>query len=1114
MRSFLLICATILLLGAGFFVYWLSQPRLKIQSPVDNAKPPPMKPELQKGRTIGEGAGVWMKVFDRKSGFLNYQFKAAEYTPQSGGNVKVKAPQAQFFLHAKNGDEEGRVHIEGADGDIFIPEDPDLSKLNAGASSSAPSRGRIHQVKILFFDKSDRKDPYLTIDANNISFDNDTFLFTTESYVDGANTVAPDQVPVTIRGKDYDFDGRGLTVRWNDLDEQLELLEIAHGERLVLKNPSAMSGSLPGARSGSEDAHSAMMHGLTVPLSQMLAAADKRAAGDAINLDPKARRARSDRKPSRGATTTSKSEPPLYHATFFENVRIEQSGKVLATAEQLHVHMLQGDRKPQTRPTSAATASTTEQSEMKPASSSYEEPSRVQGAMNSTGPAAAPVQRPRNVSTSPSSQPAQAPIVVTWTGKLRITPDPTVPVRPIAPGSAAIRLMGAPVVLNAEGNQAQCGEAIYFTDDDSAILRASERIRVVTLRPLDEADRAAGAVVVAQSAAYSPADHSATLTGPGHAIFPTDPRPSNRGESDPTSREAKMANARWSKWCKLHFGGDRQKATIQKVALAGDVDVQHPLLGLKSQALQLEFDEASPQSGPSPATAPTSAPSTSAGLKLVSAEGAVNCVMRNVKGAEQTLDCDRFVLRTERSEDGRLYPRQVNADGNVKAIDKSQQLNAGHIALTLKPASHSATRPAGTDGLDTSAVELEAMTAREKVKVVAANGSVATGSTLVVTSKGETSHVELSGEPSASVEDDKHNIITGPRITIDPKSGIAQVSGAGTLDSTQQAAAGPRKMHVQWTEGATLNGARNRIDVIGGVTATLPDSGGMISEAKAQNLQLILTQKAHAASSRPTHSGATRPSTQPDPLASAMQMDAFKDKEVSELVLQKDAQVRSFAAAPDGTILREFLLDAPTIRYLLSKERLIVPEPGRMLVRDHRPPEKGASKEKRDDSMNLGGSRGAIAFEWKDGFVYDKLAKQSVITGDVVVVFRPDDNAEGGVRLATDKLTADFEPVAKPAERANGGDPSSALRLKHLRADGNVQVTRSGASLSSPRLDFDPGSNLLTATGTEREPGVFSSGVDTGVTQAGEVEWNTQTWQAHFKDIRARMQQPVRPPRK
>ena len=76
----------------------------------------------------------------------------------------------------------------------------------------------------------------------NAVFDNDTFRISTEAYTDeSGKRIEADQVPVVVRGRDYDFSGRGLVIRWNQLDRKLQLLEVAHGESLTVKNLDALS---------------------------------------------------------------------------------------------------------------------------------------------------------------------------------------------------------------------------------------------------------------------------------------------------------------------------------------------------------------------------------------------------------------------------------------------------------------------------------------------------------------------------------------------------------------------------------------------------------------------------------------------------------------------------------------------------------------------------------------------------------------------------------------------------------------------------------------------------------------------------------------------------------
>src|SRR3712207_3476368 len=103
-----------------------------------------------------------------------------------------------------------------------------------GAAAQMPSRGRLDDARRQLAETADAPAPMLDMTMPNAAFDNESFRIYTEGYTDKDGTqVPPDQVKVTVRGK-YEFDGRGLTIRWNDRDRRLELLEVAHGERLVI----------------------------------------------------------------------------------------------------------------------------------------------------------------------------------------------------------------------------------------------------------------------------------------------------------------------------------------------------------------------------------------------------------------------------------------------------------------------------------------------------------------------------------------------------------------------------------------------------------------------------------------------------------------------------------------------------------------------------------------------------------------------------------------------------------------------------------------------------------------------------------------------------------------
>ena len=126
--------------------------------------------------------------------------------------------------------------------------------------------------------------PAMTITLNNASFDNQTFKIYSEGFGRGKRHVEADMVPVTLRGDDYDFDGKGLVIRWNERDRRLQLLEIAHGEMLTIWHPNSMM------RKDQQQATTQPTVVLEGPLPAMLAAKGRAAAatGDAVKSAPAA----------------------------------------------------------------------------------------------------------------------------------------------------------------------------------------------------------------------------------------------------------------------------------------------------------------------------------------------------------------------------------------------------------------------------------------------------------------------------------------------------------------------------------------------------------------------------------------------------------------------------------------------------------------------------------------------------------------------------------------------------------------------------------------------------------------------------------------------------------
>ncbi|HWE93419.1 MAG TPA: hypothetical protein VG269_05540 [Tepidisphaeraceae bacterium] len=1213
MRSLLLVILSCVLLGGGFVVYsWLQpgSPGLMKGNEQPSAVPPKDKGTQTLG-TIHHGTGAWYETRDDE-GSLKTRFRADEYVPQNNGIVLAKNPEAEFYTGHNQ-----MMRLRGTTGEIVVPDAPDAAKTSGGQPpAAAPNRGRIHDVTIEMFglgpdSKPDKADE--TLVADNIQFDNETLLITTESFVDASGkTVPPDQVPVKMRTnpdhKRYDFDGRGLRLRWNDKDGRLEMLEIAHGEQLTVYDTGGFSESFGGAPATRPAAPPAALSG---PLPMMLAAADKSAAANAL---PPPRKPMSRPARAQAAKTRQYSPPVPYRATFYESVVVTQGDEVHVTADRMNIDFLSKQQpaagpttgpatapanNPAARANAPRSAAPAGSQDISPALPTPAAPTGVVDA-SAVAPSAAPATRPS--ATQPTTQRSQAPLVVRWTGKLTMFPSEPGQRPKLAPGDAAIELTGSPVVLRRtpagqqDGNDVLCASLVYHTADGSAMLRGSEAFPEVVLGKLINGKKDPLSTVTTSMLDYV-TGKSATLTGRGHATVPADSAAPAKGVMD----------AKWTRSAKLYFAGrgGPDEMAIEHMDLAGDVDVLHPQMALKSQALSLFFERppigpatrpAGPQTGPAgdpgdavaidaPATRPSTRPAggkhgPATELRTVLASDTVHCQLTDSAGKKQTIDCDSLELRTAHADDGKLFARQVDANGAVHAYDGEQDLRAGSIALTLRPAKPAATdgakgpttRPAderaavakaperpttgpATQPADSSlaAGELETMTARENVQVTGKDGAVATGDELIVTTEDGEPHVRLTAAKNARVIDAKKNTVSGPVITAEPRKQLAHVIGTGTMHVLREQEAGkkPEPMDVAWTDRADMDGAANRIDVLGAVQVDMTDSDGALNHATGEHIRIDLKPKPPAATqpaTRPAianHGQAARPaevqkpgdkpaiaavpattrpaaqaSTRPAKaggVADSMQMDLMKDKEVKSVTLDGKATVTSTLSGKDGSILRRFSLQGPTIIYSLFDaagqpgRTMLVPSAGQMLVQDHRPappatkPKPGQPPaEKKPDDGQMDTGHGDTAFQWSKQLLYSELLHNAVMTGDVLIVHQNLEGKEDPVRMNADTVTAWFAPApqTKPAVAvapAPAAQPA-ALQLKKLTAEGHVLVSRGGSQLSASRIDFDPVTHWMAASGSKDRPAVFQD-PGTGKTLSGkQLWWNTQTWDVKLKE--------------
>jgi hypothetical protein len=1012
--------------------------------------------------TVHGGKDGWLKEFDKSKRMTN-QFRTEEFVPQKEGFVRVKKPEAHFFL--KGGQ---WLRVIGDTGEVVVP------GMNAGGNDpfsgmgggSAPKSGRLQNVRIQLYEAAGDQTPTLDMEMNNAAFDNESFRIFTEAYTDrSGKQIAADEVKVTVRGK-YEFDGRGLTIRWNDLDRRLDLLEIAHGERLVIKDPGALGDrKAPGKQAAARSSTAGLI---------ALASADPKAGTGAI------------------AATTQSSASTLYSIWFYDNVQVLQADETLATGSVMEIFYAMRD-------TSAAAGTT------KPAAKTPEAqtvPDSTSAA--STGaPSTAPAEPA--AATKPAEEP-QDPIILYWTGKLRIVPTVGEPPVPLEPGDSVVQMRGAPVVLARDNVQIRCPSFAYRTSDGGATLNSSDAFPFIEIEQFAGVERTGKPSLTLRSEVvnYEPENNMATLGGKSLAIFP----------SDETDKSAAPAQASWTREGVARFAGSGDTTAITSLTLNGDVDVQHPQVLLKSQRLKLAFD---PPSAAPKVDAKGKKRSNEPLVRLIEADEAVHCILLDDDGAETEVYGKHLDIATMPDAAGKLYPKIVNARGDVRTKQQGQELTAGELKLELapvaaRPADAKAKAKAGVKAESKSpALQLVRMDAKTNVRAVTDEGAVATGDTLVATPGPDGKPtMELTGKP-ARVTNTDGTILTSPTIKV-LSSTEALAIGPGTLHAMAKVtdpAEPSREMDVTWTESALMNLKlkENQVQVVGDVHVEMPEEqleGTQMNTAGAKRILITLVDKPAAPAKAAAEKKVAKPVAKDGALAAA-DVDVMKDRQVTRILLNQDAKVNSKLTAPDGSLLREMRLESSLLTYDVLTRGLKVPRPGRMIVRDHRPPDAKDKKDPADDD-GLNSQRGVSAFQWAEELEYSGLKQMARMTRDVVVVYKPDDPNEAPVRMNANEVIATFEEQKKDpaAPKKTGAMSPPAVQLRSIRAEGNVKVTREGNELTAPRLTYDPIGHLITARGTDDVPAVFSSKGPGNESSAGEFRWNTETWKMSAVRVQGR----------
>lgn len=1103
-----LILVTLGLLAGGFAVYWLVQPDEVpgLVGPLERGQSPSSAPVFEDGGLpLGAGKGVWVKSYSDE-GELTSEFNASRYVPQKDGSVVVEQPQARFYL--RNGQ---YLLLEGKSG-LVVSDQALASERSTMTKTSAravtPSRGELHDVTLSLFDSPEVAAPSLVANLNNAAFDNQTFRIYTEQYQENGQTIARDQVPVRVIGDEFEFYGRGLTIRWDEMHRRLDMLEVAHGEKLIVRNPGRL-GEPAGLRGqGADDTKGSSGDGAEASTAGQGAAVPDEAG----KTGGAAQQTAASAQAAAPGSATQEAAEQGYHAQFMGGVRIEQNGQTLALADTMALDLsMHATSKSMFSSGSLTRSPATGSSATKPGSgqATAHEPVATATPAMMVGPDER-VEGHKAARPEGDIEPDQ-PVTVYWQGPLRMTPlEQGAP----AAGTSVLTMEGSPLSLNQQIGQI-VGRSLRYDSATGRIVVSGDEDQPVVLH--DEQ----GTKILTQSLEYRAEDQVVILRGKGQATLPVAQVDANANKNADQKKQVdqggQVAQIQWDKSCELKLvrSNDGQ-LVIDRAQLAGNVVIDHPQMDVQAQALDLQFAHSQAHEKPAEDSS-SDAASTGAmehegvnesmvALERVSARGQVKASFAGASGQQQEISADALDLVFAADAKGRSYPSVVHAQGQVRAHTADQSFSAGSLEIAFDPApppqpeaaKKSGTHDAGKDELfDQTGIVIRTLTAQGQVRIKTPDTMVDADRAdyLLV---GGSRKVTLTGKPMATLQTADARL-TGRVVELEPDIQHARVVGAGSLHAMQKSADGSaRPVDVAWEEGAEFNGESNQGVIRGNVAIRSQDVAGQQQSVSGQ--RVILTFANGQGPVAPANqTDQTKQAGQADRTGRTDDLDLLRGKQIQSVMVQGDVELALHDVNNGQQVERGLSLQTQRLDYEVADGTLTIPQAGRMLYEDHRVVAQAAREDEQAAAKaDLSQMRGLMAVAWGRALTYNPQTMRVTLNDKVHIVYEPEKSPADRVDLRADQVELELENQGnRPAEVADEADealPASA-NVRSVRCTGNVYFKSRQVEFHAASLEMDPQRHLLIARGSADQPAELLESTGAGMGRFGELWLDTRTQQ-------------------
>jgi lipopolysaccharide export system protein LptA len=340
-----------------------------------------------------------------KDGRLKRVLTAPYYENKGQGVYVLTKPKA--VLYQSGGQE---IQISADQGKVIT----DSLRSDQGAIRLTVKRGDLQGHVMVYFDRSTAlnkppvetrtSDPnVMVVSADNINFDNEKLLLYTNDRV-------------RVSSPQMEISGRGLSIRWNEDPQELQMLRLEQGDGMVIRSVPGEGVELLALPGGEQ---------LSTVTAQEETGAEPPPAEPVAVEKPVAK---APSRPRTAATKESGASRPVrrqarnvYKAIFNDRVSVEQGKRYVHGADTLALEFQWAGAREKNEEVAAAPpqAKVTPGELVAPAGPGGESPPPTKPSAKAP---AAPATVQAKVSAPPATQPAGEPIHLTWTGPLEIVP--------------------------------------------------------------------------------------------------------------------------------------------------------------------------------------------------------------------------------------------------------------------------------------------------------------------------------------------------------------------------------------------------------------------------------------------------------------------------------------------------------------------------------------------------------------------------------------------------------------------------------------------------------------------------------------------------------------------